>query len=171
MQKHKYDIDDTNLMTILTFVLIRAGAWAGLRGAYQGIRQIFAFFNQKNVLSTSPKLYISISIFSSNEDSSYFQAQLHALSLFLGSLLPQVENNCILVYQYIEWYINILIGILCYVPVFQCITLWMKSIDPGFFDSLESSLLCSLYICSFSAMNQQNSVWANLPLVRLSLQR
>ena len=95
MQKHKYDIVDTNLMTILTFVFVRAGAWAGLRGAYQGIRQIFAFFNQKNVLSTSPKLYISISIFSSNEDSPYFQAQLHALSLFLGSLLPQVENNCV----------------------------------------------------------------------------
>ena len=60
----------------------------------------------------SPKLYISISIFSSNEDSSYFQAQLHALSLFLGSLLPQVENNCILVYQYIDWYIMLCAGLL-----------------------------------------------------------
>ena len=55
MQKHKYDIDDTNLMTILTFVLIRAGAWAGLRGAYQGIRQIFAFFfNQKKSFEHEP---------------------------------------------------------------------------------------------------------------------
>ena len=47
----------------------------------------------------------------------------------------------------IYWYINILVGMLCYVPVFQCITLWMKSIDPGFFDSLESYVLCILYIC------------------------
>ena len=42
------------------------------------------------------------------------------------------------------WYINILIGILCYVPVFWCKTLWMKSIGPGFFDFS----ICSLYICS-----------------------
>ena len=49
----------------------------------------------------SPKLYILISIFSSNEDSPYFQAQLHSLSLFLGSLLPQVENNCVHIVYYI----------------------------------------------------------------------
>ena len=127
-------------MTILTFVFDQSWClgWPA-RSLSRNKANICCcfFFNPKNVLNINPKLYLLIFIFSSNKNSPYFQAQLHPLSLFLGSLLPQVENNCILV------------GIFCYVPVFQCKTLWMDSIDPGFFDSLESSVLCSVYICSF----------------------